>query len=75
MQLRDGDLDHIVDDLSDDEGDEELGRLARIAQEREDDRFVNLTFFCYFYFVILLLRYFVIYITYLFFFHIFIIFL
>ena len=59
MQLRDGDLDHIVDDLSDDEGDEELGRLARIAQEREDDRFVNLTFFVIFillfcYFVILL---------------------
>ena len=38
LKLRDGDLDHIVDDLSDDEGDEELGRIARIAQEREDDR-------------------------------------
>ena len=41
MKLRAGDLDHIVDDVSDDEGDEELGRLARIAQEREDDRYVH----------------------------------
>lgn len=42
MKLRAGDLDHIVDDVSDDEGDEELGRLARIAQEREDDRYVRM---------------------------------
>jgi hypothetical protein len=27
-----------VDDISDDEGDEEAGRAARLAQEREDDR-------------------------------------
>ena len=38
LKLREGDLDNIVDDLSDDEGDEERGRIARIAQEREDDR-------------------------------------
>ena len=41
MKLRADDLDHIVDELSDNEGDEELGRIARIAQEREDDRFVR----------------------------------
>ena len=38
LKIRDGDFDHIVDDLSDDEGDEERGRQARIEQEREDDR-------------------------------------
>lgn len=46
MKLRAGDLDHIVDDVSDDEGDEELGRLARIAQEREDDRYVCVHVHC-----------------------------
>lgn len=38
LKLQQGDLDHIVDDVSDDEGDEEAGRAARLEQEREDDR-------------------------------------
>ena len=38
FKLRKDDLDHIVDDLSDDEGDEEAGLVARMAQEVTDDR-------------------------------------
>lgn len=38
LRLRKGDLDHIVDELSDDEGDEEAGERARAAMELEEDR-------------------------------------
>lgn len=38
MVLRQGDLDHIVDDVSDGEGDEEAGMRARLAQEEREDR-------------------------------------
>ncbi len=38
MQLRKGELDHIVDDLSDGEGDEDAGALARIDMEIREDK-------------------------------------
>lgn len=37
MRLRKGELDHIVDDVSDGEGDEEAGERARAEQQRRDD--------------------------------------
>ncbi len=38
MRIRKGDLDHIVDSLSDDEGDEEAGARGRAEQEYKDDQ-------------------------------------
>lgn len=38
MRLRKGDLDHIVDELSDGEGDEEAGRKARLEQQIQDEK-------------------------------------
>jgi hypothetical protein len=38
LKLRKDDLDHIVDDVSDDEGDEEAGLRARLEQGALDDR-------------------------------------
>lgn len=38
MKLRKGDFDHIVDDVSDGEGDEEAGAAARAKMEYEEDR-------------------------------------
>ena len=35
--MRKGELDHIVDDVSDGEGDEEAGERARADQQRKDD--------------------------------------
>lgn len=35
--MRKGELDHIVDDVSDGEGDEEAGNRARAEQQRKDD--------------------------------------
>jgi hypothetical protein len=38
LKLRKGDLDHIVDELSDGEGDEEAGEMARVALEMQEDK-------------------------------------
>ena len=38
LKLRKDDLDHIVDDVSDDEGDEDAGLAARMEQGAMDDR-------------------------------------
>lgn len=38
LKLRKGDLDHIVDSVSDDEGDEEAALKARIEMERREDK-------------------------------------
>jgi len=37
LKLRAGDFDHIVDDISDDEGDEEAGDRARLEMDRKQD--------------------------------------
>jgi len=36
--MRKGDLDHIVDDVSDGEGDEEAGMEARVEMEMQEDK-------------------------------------
>eukprot|EP01038_Epipyxis_sp_PR26KG_P013063 gene13063-17507_t len=38
LRLRKGDLDHIVDDLSEGEGDEEAGERARMEMDMKEDR-------------------------------------